>query len=491
MTTRASGACSSPPSPRPMRHRHQAEHRGDRRHQNRAQTRAAAELDGLAQRHAVAPAQRVDVVHQQDGVADDDAGQHDDADVGLHAEGGAGQQQAQHDADRRHRNREHDDERVAQRLVLRRHHRVDEQHGEDQHELQLLERLGLLLDLGAEADREVRRHANLAEARLHGRDRLAERDLGLGVDARDALHVLAIDLHRTGLAVDGHHVLRRHDLAARRAEQHVADVGDLPRDRPRAAGRRSDTRCRARGTAPPWCRRRWSESWWRRPAPSGRAWRPSADRRGSRFPAGLLRGRRGRRRCPACPPSRRARPARCGARRRGRGRGSRAPGGRPLLPPPPSSRCSWKLPPAGLARTMTPGRPASCAPQVLRDLFVRARALVARHELDADLAAVGLAAAAATAAAVVAAAAAVGDDRRRLGHVLLDHLLELQQRFLGALDARADAELGVDVDLALVGLRQQLDADPAGRAPRRATTSAPRAPITVGRCLSATWMTLR
>ncbi len=30
---------------------------------------------------------------------------------------------------------------------------------------------------------------------------------------------------------------------------------------------------------------------------------------------------------------------------------------------------------------------------------------------------------------------------------------------LGALDARADGKLGVDVDLALVGLRHQLDAD--------------------------------
>ena len=35
----------------------------------------------------------------------------------------------------------------------------------------------------------------------------------------------------------------------------------------------------------------------------------------------------------------------------------------------------------------------------------------------------------------------------------------LQQGLFGPLDARADGELGVDVDLALVGLRQQLDAD--------------------------------
>ena len=164
------------------------------------------------------------------------------------------------------RNREHDDERVAQRLVLRRHHRVDEQHGEHQHQLQLLERLRLLLDLGAEADREVRRHANLAEPRLHGRDRLAQRDLDLGVDARDALHVLAVDLHRAGVA--GRRpctFLAGTTWPLGVLSEHVADVGDLLAVGLRAAARRSGTRCRARGTAPRWCRPRWSGSWWRRP----------------------------------------------------------------------------------------------------------------------------------------------------------------------------------------------------------------------------------
>ena len=90
-----------------------------------------------------------------------------------------------------------------------------------------------------------------------------------------------------------------------------------------------------------------------------------------------------------------------------------------LLPPPPRNRMIWKLPPAGLARTTTPGRPGSCAPQGDRDLLVGARALIARHEHDADLAAVGAAAAATAAAAVVvAAAAAVGDDGHGFGHVL-------------------------------------------------------------------------
>ena len=60
---------------------------------------------------------------------------------------------------RRRRHREHDDERIAQRLVLRRHHRVDEHQRENQHHAQLVECLRLLLDFGAEADAEVLRHA--------------------------------------------------------------------------------------------------------------------------------------------------------------------------------------------------------------------------------------------------------------------------------------------------------------------------------------------
>ena len=72
---------------------------------------------------------------------------------------------ASDDADRGERHREHDDERIAQRLVLRRHDGVDEQDGEDQHDLQLVERARLLLDFGAEPDREVRRHRERSGSR--------------------------------------------------------------------------------------------------------------------------------------------------------------------------------------------------------------------------------------------------------------------------------------------------------------------------------------
>ena len=109
------------------------------RHQNRPEPGAAADFDRLAQRHAVAAAQRVDVVHEQDRVADDDAGEHDDADVRLHVERGSGDEQAEHDADaatgieNMMMNGSRSDSH------LRRHHRVDEQHREHQHQQELPE----------------------------------------------------------------------------------------------------------------------------------------------------------------------------------------------------------------------------------------------------------------------------------------------------------------------------------------------------------------
>ena len=46
-----------------------------------------------------------------------------------------------------------------------------------------------------------------------------------------------------------------------------------------------------------------------------------------------------------------------------------------VLPPPLSSRMIWKLPPAGLARTTTPGRSGQLPAQRDGDLLVGARAL--------------------------------------------------------------------------------------------------------------------
>ena len=66
MTTRASGTCSSLPSPMPSAIGTSPSMRRDRRHQNRPQPRAAGQLDRLAQRQSVAAPQHVGVVDEQD-----------------------------------------------------------------------------------------------------------------------------------------------------------------------------------------------------------------------------------------------------------------------------------------------------------------------------------------------------------------------------------------------------------------------------------------
>src|SRR4030095_12780752 len=79
----------------------------------------------------------------------------------------------------------------------------------------------------SETDREVGRYAHLPESILDGFHRFADRDLGLSVDARHALHVLAVNLHGAGFTIDGEDVLGRYNLTGGRAQEHVADVRDL------------------------------------------------------------------------------------------------------------------------------------------------------------------------------------------------------------------------------------------------------------------------
>jgi hypothetical protein len=95
------------------------------------------------------------------------------------------------------------------------------------------------------------------------------------------------------------------------------------------------------------------------------------------------------------------------------------------------------------------------AAEVLRDLLVRALALIARNQPQVERAAMRLRAA----ERPEAAAADVRDEQLRFRHRAADHLLETQHHRLGALDARADRQLGGDVHLSFVGLRHQLGTD--------------------------------
>ena len=82
---------------------------------------------------------------------------------------------------------------------------------------------------------EILRPADFRQALLHRRDRLAERDLGLGADHDDALLVLAVDLARSELRLNRHHVLDRQRHAAGGVDHHVVDVATLAHDLPAQA----------------------------------------------------------------------------------------------------------------------------------------------------------------------------------------------------------------------------------------------------------------
>ncbi len=63
--------------------------------------------------------------------------------------------------------------------------------------------------------------------RCDGLDGLAERNLGLGADHHEPLLVLALDLARSELRLNHHHVLDRQCDAARGVDHHVVDVRHL------------------------------------------------------------------------------------------------------------------------------------------------------------------------------------------------------------------------------------------------------------------------
>ena len=66
----------------------------------------AGREDRLAEAHAAGP-ELVGVIHQQDGIVDHDATQHDAPDIGLNIEGGVCQQEHQNDTGGGHGDRKH------------------------------------------------------------------------------------------------------------------------------------------------------------------------------------------------------------------------------------------------------------------------------------------------------------------------------------------------------------------------------------------------
>ena len=137
---------------------------------------------------------------------------------------------------------------------------------------------------------------------------------------------------------------------------------------------------------------------------------------------------------------------RCGGTRRGLRRGFRPRAGCPAAA---AQRARQLLVAArGARRDRRAGNADEHSPQVGRDLIVRARALVARRQLDRDVDA--------RRRAAHAAGAGRTDQVGRFRHVAADQFLEALRDLLAALDARAAGEPRRHGDFALVGLRHEL-----------------------------------
>ena len=166
------------------------------------------------------PPQLVRVIDQHDGVVHHDADQYDHPEEALHVERRARDHQHGDHADRRERNREQDDERVAQRLELRRHHHVDQHQRQNGGERQFAERLLLVLPFASEPDLVAVRDGDAGHLHAQVPDDAAQipvRDRAGNV--QDALLVHPADLHRAFLAVQPDHVVGVDQLAARRPQR--------------------------------------------------------------------------------------------------------------------------------------------------------------------------------------------------------------------------------------------------------------------------------
>ena len=202
------------------------------------------------------------------------------------------------------------------------------------------------------------------------------------------------------------------------------------------------------------CRPRWSGWSWRRRSPSGRAWRPSGDRRGWPAPGRAWSRPAARRRCPASSASSRDRVGRDAARVVDVVAADLERQARVLAAV--ENLVQLEVAAAGRGADDDAGKPGELAAQVLRDLIVRARALFARRRsLTCTVPRlvwppppnppppppplVRMVVISGTACRTMSSSRII--------------VASVISTFVPS------GELGVDVDLAFVGLRQQLDAD--------------------------------
>ena len=207
------------------RHRQETEHGRGGGHQDRPQPLVAGAHQRLDQRLPLLAPAPVHGVDEDDGVVDDDAGEHHRADQHQHRQRVARDQKRGDDADQRQRHRGEDDQRVEEGLELRGHDHVDQEDRQQQGEAQTVEGDAQLLVLTGDLGTRARRQVQAADQALDRPQHVAEVARGdLRRHLRHARAVDAVDRRRAALDRHSGDGRNRHRGAAGQAQPHALDL---------------------------------------------------------------------------------------------------------------------------------------------------------------------------------------------------------------------------------------------------------------------------
>src|ERR1051326_5063171 len=207
--------------------RQHAEGGGEGGHQNRAQATTARMHQGFAQIHS-AGTELFNVIQHENPVLVDDAHANDGAQVGDDAQGGAGDQQCEDDAQHGEHGAEDDGDRSVEGTEFQQGHGEHEDDGHDQHDHQVAERFLLLLIKSAvfnAAGRETGVGADEFADLRHGAAEIAA--LQAGGDGNVLAHVFAVQFEfARGLDEVGH-LMKLHDGAIGGPQREFAQQGEM------------------------------------------------------------------------------------------------------------------------------------------------------------------------------------------------------------------------------------------------------------------------
>ena len=176
------------------RQRQQGEHGGETGHGDRPNAGLSGVEDGRFQRLSTSPV-LIDAVDEDDRVVDGDAGQHDDTDEGHHVERHGQQEQEQNRPYAGHGDGQQDDEWVHEGFELRRHDHVNEDHGQQQGEAEVVEGFLSQLLLAGDGKAVLRGQGDGRQLPIDVGGDLVEGEVAVqvGADAGDAHLVVAGD----------------------------------------------------------------------------------------------------------------------------------------------------------------------------------------------------------------------------------------------------------------------------------------------------------